>query len=124
MSAHRGFNPFLGFSSSETREVYVVAFGVDIVSIPSSGFLVLRLCGALQLMPEKVVSIPSSGFLVLRRCLPHSYPARPSGFNPFLGFSSSETVVASYAWGDGYTVSIPSSGFLVLRPIASNLSPH
>ena len=86
------FNPFSGFSSSETVPYPSSALSKISVSIPSLGFLVLRRCRT------------------LRRCI------RLSRFNPFSGFSSSETVCSISAAGDCPIVSIPSLGFLVLRP--------
>ena len=85
------------------------------VSIPSLGFLVLRQVRRSRLRVIGVVSIPSLGFLVLRRTRRKDRRWRYDCFNPFSGFSSSETSVPHRHVGGFVTVSIPSLGFLVLR---------
>jgi len=120
-----GFNPSFGFSGSETLLGCNFRLARDLVSIPRSGFLVLRLYHELAASEGSTVSIPRSGFLVLRRLRPAiqrlhgdvSIPRsgflvlRLSGprralrrsccFNPSFGFSGSETRI--YRWITGAT---------------------
>jgi len=61
------------------------------------------------------VSIPRSGFLVLRQRSQWACRVALYSFNPSFGFSGSETVGLLIRSDEDIHVSIPRSGFLVLR---------
>ena len=90
-----GFNPFSGFSSSETRS-NPHRRGDKSRFNPFSGFSSSETGDTVASSPAVIVSIPSLGFLVLRRLRAFLLAWLSSSFNPFSGFSSSETVVLRF----------------------------
>ncbi len=140
------FNPSVGILGGQTlhRDRYDVAWKQ--VSIPQSGFLVVKPGIEDDRAKPWSVSIPQSGFLVVKQEPVSNSVAPQLSFNPSVGILGGQTTTFSPgrkpvtmfqslsrdSWWSNQKilqrpqchnqVSIPQSGFLVVKPIVSTSS--
>ena len=85
------------------------------VSIPQSGFLVVKPSRFAHIRASRTVSIPQSGFLVVKRNPGYAGGQAMAGFNPSVGILGGQTSIPCSPIPPGTSVSIPQSGFLVVK---------
>ena len=85
------------------------------VSIPQSGFLVVKRRWRRPKQGVPMVSIPQSGFLVVKRSGTCLRPWRAACFNPSVGILGGQTRPGVAELIGAEVVSIPQSGFLVVK---------
>ena len=133
------FNPSVGILGGQTQRVMLYHYwipqfqslsrdswwsnGVDdvlqqaeaVVSIPQSGFLVVKPAIIIVHNHPSGVSIPQSGFLVVKPHEQHGNKEYNERFNPSVGILGGQT---NHLWSitpPYQAVSIPQSGFLVVK---------